>query len=188
MFGISFPELMIIAALVLVVAGPEKLPEFARWAGKGMRELRKASNTLRDALMIDDLDLDKPRKRITSSAPAASSAPSSSAVSDGAESPSPAADAAPTTRVSTASAPRDRYPSAEPSGLDQLDEADFDRLLEQQYLLHHNQLKAVALTPALPTSEIHAVSLSASRSAAESDTMTRHPVALVASQAPEPMR
>lgn len=187
MFGISFPELMIIAALVLVVAGPEKLPEFARWAGKGMRELRKASNTLRDALMIDDLDLDSPKKRITTSAPSASTAPTTAA-SSGAESVSPAssADAAPTARVSTASAPRERYPSAEPSGLDQLDERDFDRLLEQQYLMHHNQLKAVALSPALPTAETHPVSLSAANP--EAAEVSRHPVALVASQAPEPMR
>ncbi|TXD35551.1 twin-arginine translocase TatA/TatE family subunit [Lujinxingia vulgaris] len=187
MFGISFPELMIIAALVLVVAGPEKLPEFARWAGKGMRELRKASNTLRDALMIDDLDLDKPAKRITTSAPQASAAPPAAGAAQ-AVSAETSADAAPTTRVSTASAPRERYPSAEPSGLDQLDERDFDRLLEQQYLLHHNQLKAVALTPALASTETHAVSLSAASAEAEPDQATRHAVALVASQAPEPMR
>ncbi|WP_199589836.1 Sec-independent protein translocase subunit TatA/TatB [Lujinxingia litoralis] len=180
MFGISFPELMVIAALVLVVAGPEKLPEFARWAGKGMRELRKASNTLRDALMIDELDLNKPLPQIAPK-PAAPK-PAAQANADADTSPADATDA-PTPRVNTASAPRDRYPSAEPMGLDQLDERDFDRLLEQQYLMHHNQLQAIALASPAKTDQTHPVVL---QPAASSDAL--HPVTLSASQAPEPMR
>lgn len=180
MFGISFPELMIIALLVLVVAGPEKLPELARMAGKGMRELRKASNTLRDALLIDelDLDIDKPRPRIASGS---SNAGGARVLETGA---APASDAseAPATRVSTASAPRERYPSAEPSGLDQMDERDFDRLVEQQYLLHHNQLKAVALAPALPTSATLSVELRTPGTELQLDLVPLSP-----SQAPEPV-
>jgi len=40
MFGISFPEFAIIALLALIVFGPEKLPDVARSAGKGIRAAR----------------------------------------------------------------------------------------------------------------------------------------------------
>lgn len=59
MFGMSMSELGIILLVVLVVMGPEKIPDAARMIGKAMREVRKASNLLRDAVMID-VD-DKPK-------------------------------------------------------------------------------------------------------------------------------
>jgi sec-independent protein translocase protein TatA len=46
MFGIGMPELMIIMALALVVIGPQKLPELARSIGKGLAELRRATDDL----------------------------------------------------------------------------------------------------------------------------------------------
>lgn len=54
MFGISFTELLLILAVALLVMGPEKIPEAARFVGKMMREVRKASNLLRDALALED--------------------------------------------------------------------------------------------------------------------------------------
>lgn len=50
MFGIGFPELLIILVVALLVFGPAKLPELARSLGKGMAEFRRASNDLRRSL------------------------------------------------------------------------------------------------------------------------------------------
>lgn len=54
MFGMSFTEVMVILVVALVFMGPEKIPEAARFLGKMMREVRKASNLLRDAIAIED--------------------------------------------------------------------------------------------------------------------------------------
>ena len=46
MFDIGFSELLVIGIVALIVIGPERLPEVMRVAGKLMRELRLASNTV----------------------------------------------------------------------------------------------------------------------------------------------
>ena len=172
MFGISFAELMIISLLILVVLGPEKLPEVAKWAGKGMRELRQASNTLRDALMIDDLD---PRTRhrrpsLDNKLPRPSQAPRTPPPTD-----APPAAKAPTTP---------QYPSAEPLNIDQLDDASFDRILEREYRIHHNQLLAIELAPSLPSEDLEAVELAPPFSSSDSINETVL-VDLPASRPPE---
>jgi Tat protein translocase TatB subunit len=50
MFGIGLPELLIILALALIVVGPEKLPDLARSLARGMLELKKTANALRDSI------------------------------------------------------------------------------------------------------------------------------------------
>ena len=50
MFGIGVPELILILAVGLIVFGPGKLPEMGRTLGKGIREFRKASNALTQAI------------------------------------------------------------------------------------------------------------------------------------------
>jgi TatA/E family protein of Tat protein translocase len=59
MFGIGMTELMIIFAIALLVLGPTKLPQVAKSIGKGLRELRRASDDLRSAVMFDD---DEPKR------------------------------------------------------------------------------------------------------------------------------
>ena len=121
MFGISFAELAIIFLLVLIVMGPEKLPEVARWAGKGLRELRKASNTVRNALEAEQFDNPTPSsRRIKSASPGASSPTSNGASSSTSADSSAAADAEPDTAS---------------GGLDQIDGDRFDEMLERQYQL-----------------------------------------------------
>lgn len=48
MFGIGMPELLLILGLALIVLGPKKLPELAKALGKGLGELRRATDDLKD--------------------------------------------------------------------------------------------------------------------------------------------
>ena len=54
MFGIGFPELILILAIALIVVGPSKLPDLARALGRGMAEFKKATNEIKDSLDLDD--------------------------------------------------------------------------------------------------------------------------------------
>lgn len=47
MFGIGLPELMLILVIAFIVIGPEKLPHIARTVGKGLFELRRATEEVR---------------------------------------------------------------------------------------------------------------------------------------------
>ncbi len=42
MFGMGFPELLVILVVALVVFGPGKLPELGSALGQGIRDFRKA--------------------------------------------------------------------------------------------------------------------------------------------------
>ena len=48
MFGIGVPELLVIAVVATFVFGPDRLPDFARQAGRFIRQLRKLSQQARD--------------------------------------------------------------------------------------------------------------------------------------------
>jgi Tat protein translocase TatB subunit len=50
MFGIGMLKLIIIAAIALLVVGPKKLPELAKTLGKGLNELKKATEGITDEL------------------------------------------------------------------------------------------------------------------------------------------
>jgi sec-independent protein translocase protein TatB len=63
MFGVGLPELAVIAFVAVLVFGPDKLPEFARQAGRMARQLKGFANQARDELREElgpefaDLDL-----------------------------------------------------------------------------------------------------------------------------------
>ncbi len=72
MFGIGVPEFMVILVVSLLVFGPDRLPDFARQAGRMVRQVRKFANSARDDIraelgpeyadfQLNDLD---PRKAI----------------------------------------------------------------------------------------------------------------------------
>jgi sec-independent protein translocase protein TatB len=48
MFGLSFGEIVIIAVLALLLLGPERLPEAAKTLGKGLRDLRRATDDIKN--------------------------------------------------------------------------------------------------------------------------------------------
>jgi TatA/E family protein of Tat protein translocase len=77
MFGIGMTELLIILVVALLVLGPAKLPGVARSIGKGMRELRRASDDLRSSIMFDD---DEPRRPYTPPPPPQHAAPEPEAI------------------------------------------------------------------------------------------------------------
>jgi len=47
MFGIGFPELLMIMALALIVLGPKRLPDIAKALGRGLAEFKRASDELK---------------------------------------------------------------------------------------------------------------------------------------------
>ena len=163
MFGISFAELVIILILVLVVMGPEKLPEVARWAGKGMRELRQATNTLRNALEVEDLDTSQTRSRPAvddrSTTTSSNPSPTSSSTPSGGD--NPAASTPPTSNSGT-SPPTASSPSGDtgpPANLDQIDDRDFDKLLEEQYRRNSADVETIELPEAAPAEEVDTVDI-----------------------------
>lgn len=63
MFGIGLPELLVIGVVAVLVFGPDRLPEFARQAGRFLRQVRQFTQAARDDLRSElgpefaDLDL-----------------------------------------------------------------------------------------------------------------------------------
>ena len=47
MFGIGFPELLMIMAIALIVLGPKRLPDIAKALGRGLAEFKRASEELK---------------------------------------------------------------------------------------------------------------------------------------------
>ena len=48
MFDLGIQELIVIFIVALIVFGPKRLPELGRTIGKGMSELKRAMNGVRD--------------------------------------------------------------------------------------------------------------------------------------------
>ena len=79
---LSIPHMIVVFVIVLVVFGPQKLPELARGLGKLMAEFRKASTDFKSAFEEEMRDLERQareverRKAEAASAAAAALAPS----------------------------------------------------------------------------------------------------------------
>lgn len=50
MFGVGLPELAVILVVGILVFGPDRLPEFARQAGRVLRQVRRFTQAARDDL------------------------------------------------------------------------------------------------------------------------------------------
>jgi sec-independent protein translocase protein TatB len=53
MFGIGLPELTVILVVAVIVFGPDRLPEFARQAGRFVRQLRTFAQSARDDIRAE---------------------------------------------------------------------------------------------------------------------------------------
>lgn len=56
---LSFPHLVVLFIIALVIFGPQKLPELARMLGKATAEFRKMTNDFRYALEDEVRELDR---------------------------------------------------------------------------------------------------------------------------------
>jgi len=81
-FNISGGEILLIIIVIYLVFGPKKIPEFARMIGKGINEMRRATNDIRNEINQEankvksdiSIDIDDPfkttRNKTTPSNPA----------------------------------------------------------------------------------------------------------------------
>ncbi|HVI96878.1 MAG TPA: twin-arginine translocase TatA/TatE family subunit [Anaeromyxobacter sp.] len=53
MFGLGFGEIVVIAILALLLLGEKRLPEAAKTLGKTLREIRKATDDLKDQIQTE---------------------------------------------------------------------------------------------------------------------------------------
>jgi sec-independent protein translocase protein TatB len=61
MFGVGWSEILLILVVALLVLGPTKLPDIAKGLGKGLREFKRAMNSLEED--------DPPPRRVTYAEP-----------------------------------------------------------------------------------------------------------------------
>src|ERR1700689_3618409 len=78
---LSFPHLVVLFVIALVIFGPQKLPELARMLGKATAEFRKMTNDFRYALEDEVREMDRQtriREEETAAAARAAQAPTPS--------------------------------------------------------------------------------------------------------------
>ena len=69
MFGGDLFSIGFILFVAFLLFGPKKLPEIARALGKGLGELRRASNELRNSFEEEIRNLDRPSEGTSEAAP-----------------------------------------------------------------------------------------------------------------------
>jgi Tat protein translocase TatB subunit len=62
MFGIGFPEMIIILVVALLVVGPSKLPELARTLGKAFTEFRRMADEVKETFEEEVME-EEPTKK-----------------------------------------------------------------------------------------------------------------------------
>jgi TatA/E family protein of Tat protein translocase len=89
---LSVPHMIVVFLVVLVVFGPEKLPELARSFGKLMAEFRKASGDFKNAFEEEIRDLER-QTRLAELRKQAAEAAAATVAADGPKNPPAAASA-----------------------------------------------------------------------------------------------
>ncbi|HEX9021513.1 MAG TPA: TatA/E family twin arginine-targeting protein translocase [Nitrospirota bacterium] len=68
MFGLGFPEILLIFVIALIVFGPKKLPELGKTIGRAMAEFKKAQQEFQESVRSEmkeaekDIDVEELRK------------------------------------------------------------------------------------------------------------------------------
>ena len=62
MFGLGWNEILFVAALALVVVGPDRLPEMLKFLGRQYGKLRRSSDELRRAFMFEADKVDQEQR------------------------------------------------------------------------------------------------------------------------------
>jgi TatA/E family protein of Tat protein translocase len=63
-FNISGGEIFIVILVVFIIFGPDKIPEIARWIGKGVNEIKKATSEIREEIDKETGDIRKAANKI----------------------------------------------------------------------------------------------------------------------------
>lgn len=63
-FDISGGEIFVILLVVFVVFGPDKIPEIARWIGKSVNEIKKATNEITEEISKETKDIRETTNKI----------------------------------------------------------------------------------------------------------------------------
>ncbi len=53
MFGVGLPEFLVILVVAVIVFGPDRLPEFARQAGRLVRQIKQFTESARDDIRAE---------------------------------------------------------------------------------------------------------------------------------------
>src|SRR5262245_8155723 len=64
MFSLGFGEILVICVILIIVVGPERLPNVMRGVGKTMRTVREASREIRTTVGLDELMRDDPPRPV----------------------------------------------------------------------------------------------------------------------------
>lgn len=72
MFGIGTSEILIILIIALLVLGPKEIPKIARTIGRGLRELERAKDDLKESIEFEANREEEDEKKKASEAKAES--------------------------------------------------------------------------------------------------------------------
>jgi len=73
MFGIGFPEIIVILIVALIVVGPSKLPDLARSLGKAFNEFRRMADEVKETIE-EEINMEEPLKETVENKETASEA------------------------------------------------------------------------------------------------------------------